>query len=361
MSLAPAAIGFRVLRGYYLVRRGITGSHRPAAARMRTRRHAFYRHAWQRAAERAGLTFREVGGDLAEVSRSGRQLCVFPGSGALDDTATLQRAGDKPTVYRLLAERGVPVPRHVVLDGERLPRLSDCLNSLTPPLVVKPARNAGSGAGVTTNVMTAAELRHAVAWARAFGPRVLVEAQVDGACYRVLVIDGEVADVVLRRRPTVTGDGRSTIRRLIALENRHRLSCGMQRAQVLLRRDPDLIRTLASQGLDLASRPAAGRIVEVKRVINDNCAAENEASNGRLCAAALQTACTAAAALGLRLAGIDLLCADPAVPLAGSGGAVIDVNATPGFYYHYHRVGPAFPLAERLLEKVLPGEVRHAI
>jgi cyanophycin synthetase len=126
---------------------------------------------------------------------------------------------------------------------------------------------------------------------------------------------------------------------------------GTERAQTLIRRDPDLTNTLASQGLSLRSRPSAGQAVELKRVINDNCADGNESANGYLCGAILDTTRRAAAVLGLRLAGVDVICQDPLVPLEQSGGAIIDVNATPGFYYHYRRVGTSFPVADHVLQR----------
>ena len=41
------------------------------------------------------------------------------------------------------------------------------------------------------------------------------------------------------------------------------------------------------------------------------------------------------------------------MPLAESGGAVIEVNTTPGFHYHYHKNDGSFPVAVRVLEQLL--------
>src|SRR5258708_31228661 len=94
------------------------------------------------------------------------------------------------------------------------------------PLVVKPAANTGGGVGVSTCVETPRQLLRAIAWARAYGPRILIEGQIPGNCYRVLVMDGEVLDTVLRRPPSVRGDGISTVRQLICGENRLRPRSG---------------------------------------------------------------------------------------------------------------------------------------
>jgi cyanophycin synthetase len=318
---------------------------------MREARGAFYLRAWDRAADSVGARFSLLSDTVGEISRDERRLRVAENTTSLDDPVSLQLAGDKPAVYALLSRLGIPVPPHRMIGRADRRDLARHLRSLTPPLVVKPAAGTGAGDGVSTGVATLGRLRHAVAWALAFAPRALIEEQIDGDCYRVLILDGEVLDTVLRRPSCVVGDGSSTIRALVDAENFRRLAAGADRAQALLRRDPDLVATLAAQGLSPRSRPERGRRVTLKRVINDNRAEENEPANGRLCVSILEAARRAAQAVGLRLAGVDLICRDPTVPLERSGGKIIEVNATPGFYYHYHRLGTAFPVADHLLRK----------
>jgi cyanophycin synthetase len=123
------------------------------------------------------------------------------------------------------------------------------------------------------------------------------------------------------------------------------------RAQVLLRVDPDLVNTLECQGLRLGSRPDRGQIVVLKRVINDNGTADNVPANGVLCTAIIESAQRAAEVIGPRLAGIDLICQDPNVPLERSGGAVLEVNANPGLYYHYRLSNSTYEVAESVLNR----------
>lgn len=327
---------------------------------MREAREAFYRRAWEAAAKRAGFQLRALSDGILEIGRGERRIRVSDNLTSLDDPVTLQLAGDKPASYRILSDAGIPVPPHVALDPPGAVDAARLFEKLGSPLVVKPAADTGAGAGVSTNVATKGQLRHAIAWAAAFGRSVLVERQVEGDCYRILVLDGEVIDVVRRRPPHVVGDGRASIRRLVAAENERRLRMGTERAQVLIRADPDLFRTLEVQGLGLRARLPRGRVVAVKRVINDNSADENEAANGELCEEILDTARKAALLLGLRLAGVDVICGEPLRPLEASGGCILDVNGSPGFYYHYHRRGPRFAVADHLLRHVFARNLEYA-
>ena len=71
--------------------------------------------------------------------------------------------------------------------------------------------------------------------------------------YRFLFCDGELLDAVRRRPPRVTGDGRSTIRELIAAENASRLDPEHPVSMPILRVDLDCLFSLEAAGLSLRS------------------------------------------------------------------------------------------------------------
>ena len=343
---------------YYLAVRFVRGKLEPQSRSMNQRLNALGRtyhvRMWQTAAAAVGAACRAQPDGVVEIREGSRSIRVRDNVTSLNEPAAVKRASDKARMLTLLAESGVPVPRGIVLTLEEFDRALRVLRTTQRPLVVKPAGSSGGGAGVSTEVTSLARLRSAVAWARTFSRYIWLEEQIEGDCYRVLVMDGEVIDTVLRLPVKIVGDGRSTIRRLIHLENKARLETAAQHPQVPIRFDIDLRNTLANQGFSLRSRPAAGEVIGLKRVINDNSSRDNVPANGRLCQAILDAACRAAAILGTRIAGVDLICTDPAVALEVSGGAIIEVNATPGFYCHTGRQDAAtFPVIERVLGKAL--------
>jgi cyanophycin synthetase len=54
---------------------------------------------------------------------------------------------------------------------------------------------------------------------------------------------------------------------------------------------------------------------------------------------------SAAKAVGLRLASLEVVTSDLEQPLAQSGGVIVEVNATPGLHYHYQVANPAQAVA----------------
>jgi cyanophycin synthetase len=219
------------------------------------------------------------------------------------------------------------------------------------PFVVKPARDTGGGQGVTTSLTDARQLPQAAALAAAFCNELLIEQQLSGANYRLLYLDGKLLDAIQRRPPTLTGDGKHTIRQLVAETNRRRTAAGHKVSQVLLSADLDMKRTLALLNLALSSVLPDGKSIVVKTVINENAALDNVSAMEQVCDAVVRAGATAAQVVGARLAGVDVITTDPTRPLDECGGVILEVNTTPGFYCHQLRQGGC-PVAEQVLRTI---------
>jgi cyanophycin synthetase len=113
--------------------------------------------------------------------------------------------------------------------------------------------------------------------------------------------------------------------------------------------DMDVRNTLLSQGLTLSSVPMEGISITLKTVINDNSQHDNFAAKHLLCKSIIEDGAAAAAAVGVRLAGIDVITPDPGVSLAESGGVILEVNTTPSYHHHYYRRDGSYPVAVHLL------------
>ncbi len=332
------------------------------AAALANHRRAFYEKAWRDAAAQLGCSITALGSDIFEVQHGQRRVRVCLNFSPLDDSVTLRLAGRKPTVYRLLAAAGVPVPKHIAIDSLDLSAAKRFLQAADTPIVVKPAYGTGAGAGVTTNIANGVQLARAMAWSRVFCPETVVEEQVAGENYRLLYLDGKLIDCIIRRAPVLTGDGTASIRELVRRENVLRVKVGMTVAQATLRADLDMKNTLATLGKSLSSVPGKGEAVRVKNVINSNRADDNEAAMPLVCKSIVETGRQVVEQLNVRLAGVDIITPNPGIGLAEARGAVVDVNTTPGFYYHYLKKGGEFSAAVVVLQTALGdiGEVRAA-
>jgi cyanophycin synthetase len=253
----------------------------------------------------------------------------------LNSRTAITQAADKPAVYRLLAESGLPVPEHLAFVARDMHAARSFLARGPTPCVVKPARGEG-GDGVTGEIRTVSELRRAVLAASRFGSRLLIERQVAGDVFRLLVLDGQVLDIVRRMRPSVTGDGRSTVEELIFAEYDRRIrgegNPGLKPFAV----DLDCVLSLKRAGVPLRSVLSTGSTLRIKTVTNYNSPEDNLTLRTAISPALSAEVTAAAAVLGLRLAGIDVVTPTPSAALATSGGAIVDVNELPALHHHAH-------------------------
>jgi cyanophycin synthetase len=331
--------------------------HRTSTKRLvAQRRKDFYVALWEEAAQAAGCSTRRVQGQLLEISCNGTSIRVNDNLTSLDDPVTLQIAGDKPLVYRLLSDAGIPVPRHVTCGVGDLATAWEFVSSLRAPAVVKPAKSTAGGVGIGTGITDRLDLVTALGRAAALSAEVVVEEQLAGDVYRLLYFDGELLDAVVRRPPVVHGDGRSTIKQLIQRENDDRLARGIEGCQSLVKTDWELHHRLRLHGYTLRSIPGAGEVVQLKNVVNDNRRDDNESAVERLCPEVLEVGVRAASVVGARLAGVDLITPDIGRPLEDVGGAVIEVNTTPGYYYHYMKREGRTPVASMVVQRVVAAD-----
>lgn len=345
-----------ILRGAYLLRRFLNSARRNEKQAQADRiRDQFYEQCWREAAQSCGAEFARVDEGASWITHKAlpRPIYVDRNANVLDSHASVRATDDKPATYQLIEELGAPVPDHIVLASDAHKAALEFIESHGGTFVVKPASGTAGGIGVTANVRTASELRHAMAWAGAYCPRVLVERQIVGDSYRLLYLNGDLLDCVLRRSPSLVGDGISTVRKLVVEENRLRLAEGFKRSQSLLKIDRDMKATLSAQRLGLNSVPERGQQFIVKHVANDNSANENVTMMDRLSKSTVEIGRTIAARFGLRLVGMDIMTPDISKPLEDAHGAVIDINGDPGFYYHYCKDSGRVRLAELILSEVI--------
>ena len=198
------------------------------------RRMAFYEKAWQEAAAHVGATVEPLGYEIFEIRSGNMRIRVSQNYTPIDEPVTLDIAGNKPLVHKLLARQGLPIPRYAEFSLNEMNKAAAFLAEVRGDCVVKPARGTGAGQGVVTGIRSRWHLARAAAAAAVYGEHLLIEEQVKGDNYRLLYLDGRLLDAILRKPPTVTGDGKSTIRELVQRANAERATPGFELALNLL-------------------------------------------------------------------------------------------------------------------------------
>jgi len=266
-------------------------------------------------------------------------------------------AADKQITRRLLEDAGVPIaPGGAAQTAAQAVRL---LTALGAPVVVKP-RQGSQGQHVVLNLCTPAEVEQAYA---AAGGDVVVERQLAGRDYRVLIVAGEVAAAAERVAAHVVGDGQSTVAELVARTNADPRR-GVGHARVLTRIDLDAnaLAVLDRQQRPPDSVPPAGLQVWLRDNANLSTGGTGSDVTDRVHPDVTRLCLRVAALVGLDIAGIDLRLPDIAAPLPPTGdpdrltAGVIEVNAVPGLRMHLAPVrGRSRDVGDAIVRAMFPG------
>jgi cyanophycin synthetase len=265
-------------------------------------------------------------------------------------------AQDKEMTKALLEAAGLPVPAgHAVRDEEAAVRAASRLGY---PVVVKPL-DGNQGKGVSTNLRTPEQVRAAFQLAREFRRHVLVERFVSGRDYRVLVVGDQVVAAARRLPAHVVGDGTHSVRELVAIENANPVRGeGHEKPMTRIRLGEAAEQALARQDLGLDDVPAAGRFVALRENANLSTGGSAEDVTDQIHPRVAAACVRAARAVGLDVAGIDVVCDDLARPLEGQHGAIIEVNAAPGIRMHQHpSKGQAHDVGAAIVASLFPPGV----
>jgi D-alanine-D-alanine ligase-like ATP-grasp enzyme len=298
----------------------------------------FYKSLWEDAARRIGGGFEELAPGYWRVTAGDRSTMIHNYKVGIDDPVTFHIAGNKPLCYRLMREEGLSIPEYLSFrlnDMEAVRRFMEKEGGL---FVVKPAVGTAGSRGVTTHIADFPECRHASALASLFSPDLLIEPHVPGESYRLLILDGRLLHAVRRRGVRVKGDGKSSVRRLLELVAGSGTGVGsfwdrdVNSLLALCGYTPD---SIPGDGEELlvASRSGASRNHVEALTYYD------EAVSGQIGDDLRDQAVRAARAIGSRFAGVDVITVDPSVPLNRSGGAIHEINTTPGLHNHYNLSG----------------------
>ncbi|HEU0116573.1 MAG TPA: Mur ligase family protein, partial [Thermomicrobiales bacterium] len=162
---------------------------------------------------------------------------------------------------------------------------------------------------------------------------------------------GRLVAAALREPAHVIGDGRSTIAQLVAEVNRDpRRSDGHATVLSFIRLDAVGLAVLAEQGCTPDSVPPPGQCVLIRR--NGNLSTGGTATDvtDRVHPETAARAVDAARAVGLDIAGVDIVAVDISRSLEEQRGAVVEVNAGPGLRMHLEpSAGQPRPVGEAIV------------
>jgi cyanophycin synthetase len=245
-------------------------------------------------------------------------------------------AGDKNLTNRLLAAAGLPVPKSMIV--RTADEAADAARRIGFPVVLKPLDgNHGRGVGLDLQDEAAVRDWYPRALKESRRANLVVESYVTGNDYRVLVIGGRMVAVAQRVPAHVIGDGERTIRGLVEIANQDpRRGIGHEKVLTRIKIDDAAEELVRKQGFELDDAPPKGEMVKLAATGNMSTGGISIDRTWEAHEENVEIAEEAAQVVGLDVAGIDFLTPDISQPVRETGGAIVEVNAAPGFRMHTH-------------------------
>lgn len=262
-------------------------------------------------------------------------------------------AADKRDTKAFLEDMEIPVPKGKVVYSEE--SLAETLDKMLFPLVIKPL-DGHQGKGATTNINSMRAAMAAFRKAKTYSNGVIVEKCIKGHDYRLLVINHKFVAASMRIPAMVKGDGQTTIQQLIDEINCNpRRGEGHSKELTYIAIDEDTKKILKDKKLGLNSILEKDKTLYLKSTANLSTGGTAVDFTEKIHPDNIFMAERISRITGLDVCGIDVIAHDLSKPLTEKNGAVIEVNAAPGFRMHLSPAeGKARNVAIPFLDMLFP-------
>lgn len=279
-------------------------------------------------AYKANIPFRHLGASVFQLGWGARAHLIDKSAVDADSAIGAKLTQNKHWTAQLIRTAGLPAPEHHLI--RTLAEAEQAANEIGWPLVVKPADRDRSE-GVTIGIDTTDKLREGFNTASALSGNILVEREVPGICYRLLIANGRLLYVLSRKPKAITGDGRHTLSELLQFEEANTLSKPPWRRGKVIKMDALTQAALGAQGLVPDSIPDAGQRVALRDIESSEWGGDMADATAQAHPDNIDIAVRAARLFGLRNAGIDIISTDISLPWHENGAIINEVNYAPYF------------------------------
>ena len=241
---------------------------------------------------------------------------------------------DKEDTHNLLNDLGLPVPQQrIVYSADEAVRAAQVIGV---PVVIKPL-DANHGRGVSINLTKDEEIRAAFTEAEEHSKSaaMLVESFVNGFDHRMLVVNDKLVAVAKRVPGHVVGDGKHSMAELVDIVNLDpRRGIGHQKVLTVLEIDNQAKRLIADAGHTVETVLPKGEVFYLRATANLSTGGTAIDLTDLVHPDNRDMAERAIMAVGLDVGGVDFLIDDITKSYKDIGGAIVEVNAAPGFRMH---------------------------
>lgn len=275
--------------------------------------------------------------------RNGNEVYNIWRSGTdLDGLGSLHVSGDKAYCYSVFEKGNIPTPKHIILKSGDFKNAIAFKKRIKSPVVIKPARDTGDSKGVFVRPETFSEIYWAVNSAGAYGKEIIVEEYFTGTNYRLLFCKGQFLGASARVPASIVCDGFHSVKELIILANKERRQIGDILPYEAIKRPilyevritRQLKKVVRRQGLRLSSIVGRANVIQLHETCHWLYGGQYLDVTDDISTVLVDVCRKSAEAVGIKLAGVDLIAQDIKDPKKGTY-VINEINTTPALLIHY--------------------------
>ena len=253
---------------------------------------------------------------------------------------------DKWSSNIVIQRLNLPIPKWAMISNES--ELESLWSEFEKPVVIKPTGLTG-GNGVVVGINTLEQAKKAFLFAiesvnskerSTWQKKIMIQEQVSGEDYRLLVIDGKL-EIVTKRIPAFTiADGKRTINQLIEDINKDPKRDTTNPTHILkpIIIDEPLKSLLDEQGYTLESKPKEGTRIELRKVASMSQGGITQDCTENVSKEIKYIVETIAQSIHAFTLGVDIICKDISKPLTQDNGGILEINTMPESYLNFYPV-----------------------
>ena len=253
---------------------------------------------------------------------------------------------DKWSTNTMINRLGLPLPKWEVIESEK--DIEKVWDEYQKPLVIKPTGLTG-GKGVNVGIKTLEQAKKAYNKSKRdvddkvrapWQTKIMIQEQVQGEDYRLLVINGKL-EIVTKRIPAfVIGNGKLSIEKLIEKENSDPRRNIQNPAHILkpIVIDEPLTDYLEEQKLSLSYVPKKEEKIYVRKVASMSQGGITEDFTDKVGKEIKIIVESIAQSVHAFTLGVDIMCLDISKPLTKDNGAILEINTMPESYLNFYPV-----------------------
>lgn len=275
------------------------------------------------------------------ISHQSRELRLVKSAPDINTAAGAKISKNKHLTAHFLAQYGFPVPQQQLVTTRTT--VEELKKILGTSLVLKP-KDLSCGVDVFVQLQDPEEIATTLSYLRQKYTSCLAENFVSGTDYRALMYRGKLIGLVKREPPYIVGDGKSSVADLVVPLKR-------------FKQDAHYSAMKRQLGITDTTIIEKSRKVVLRQNSNGSTGGfSTTLEQNHLHPDLVTLLQEAVSAIGLTLAGIDILIKDVTKPRTNNA-VIIEINSTPGLHIHYRPTfGPVQDVAATILQDRLGSD-----